>query len=267
MTTPESDRPAALREALAPGPGCPPLAELLDSHFGGAVGPRAEELRAHAAGCAACSAELTLAGAFDATPANAAEAQEIAWVAARIRQPAAMGESAAPPLARVLPMAPHAAKRARQAKSARRGAEMSLWNRWAAAALVVVGLGVAFEWAHRTIGAGPATSSGVASLDSDVVRGGTILLESPAGRQTRPVSEFAWRAVPGATSYRIEIRDGAGEAVWQGAAPTSRLATPPQLAALLETYVTYSWAVTALDGTENAVGHSPAVTFAIEPAR
>jgi hypothetical protein len=266
MTTPETDRRTPLREALEPGPGCPPLAELLDTHFNGGSGARAEELRAHAESCATCSAELALAGAFDATPASAAEAQEIAWVAARIQLPTAAKEGAAPPLARVLPIAPHAAKHARLARSARGGAEMSLWNRWAAAALVVVGLGVAFEWAHRTIGSVPALPGGSGNLDPDVVRGGSILLESPVGRQTQRVTEFSWRPVPGATSYRIQIRDGAGEAVWQGLTPTARLATPPELAARLETYVTYAWSVTAFDGVESAVGHSPSVSFVIEPA-
>ncbi|MEO7974101.1 MAG: hypothetical protein ABIU84_11000, partial [Thermoanaerobaculia bacterium] len=159
-----------------------------------------------------------------------------------------------------------AAKRARKAKSARGAGEMSLWNRWAAAALIVVGLGVAFEWAHRTIGSSPQLPGGPNIVDSDVVRGGALLLESPVGRQTQSVKAFTWRALAGATSYRVEVRDVAGELVWQGLAATSRLETPSELAAQLQTYVSYSWSVTAFDAAQSAVGHSQSARFAVEPA-
>ena len=64
MTTSDFDRNQLLRQALQPEAGCPPLADLLEATFAGVEGPRAEELRAHAAACAACAGELALAGAL-----------------------------------------------------------------------------------------------------------------------------------------------------------------------------------------------------------
>ncbi len=279
MTTIDSDRNQLLRQALAPDAGCPPLAELLDVVVAGAANPRAESLRAHAAACSVCSAELALAGAFDETARSPAEAQEIAWVVEQLASPSASSARSSTPttptmpttsgvtpqMGRVLPMAEHAARR-RKSKSPGEAREMSLWNRWAAAALVIVGLGVAFEWAHRTIGGAPATSPRPGSFDSDVVRGGAIVLDSPLGRQARAVSEFAWRALPGAASYRLEVREAAGDLLWQGSAVGVRLETPADLAAKLETYVAYTWNVTALDAAQSAVGQSQSARFVVEPA-
>jgi hypothetical protein len=275
MKADDFDRDRALREALRPATACPPLAELAHAAFAGATTPANEALLAHAATCPACGAELALAGAFEASPRSAVEAEEIAWVAARMSPPRASDRAAgpaegatpqtgAPPMARVIPMDRH-----RERSRRRSSGEPSLWSRWAAAALIVVGLGFAFEWAHRTIGRGgpPALSPGGTSLDPDVVRGGAILLESPLGRQSEAVREFTWRPGEGAAAYRVEIRDLAGDLVWQGLSPAPRLATPPDLAAKLETYVAYAWTVTALDASQSPLGQSQSARFTIEPAR
>ena len=262
MTTTDSDANRLLRQALAPAPGCPPLAELLDAELAADASPRAEELRAHAAGCAACAAELALAGAFDATPRSAAEAQEIAWVAAQLQPLAAAAP--APAMARVLPMAPHAAKRA---KLARKSAGTPLWSRWAAAALVVVGLGLVFEWGHRSFA--PALPDRTGALSPDVVRSGEVRLDTPVGVvEVAGIAElpaFAWRPVAGAASYRLEVRDVADELLWQGSSTAAGLVAPPELRAKLQTLVTYRWNVTALDAAQSAIGHSAAASFRIEP--
>lgn len=270
MTTTDFDRDPLLREALQPASGCPPLVELLDAHFAAAASPRAEALRAHAAGCSACSAELALAGAFDAAPRSSTEAQEIAWVVAQLPSPAAAGRKApsepasTPQLARVLPMAPHAAKRA---KLARQSAGMSLASRWAAAALVIVGLGLAFEWGHRSFA--PALPDRSDALASDVVRSGEIRLDVPVGvvevAGIDALPPFAWRAIAGAASYRVEVRDVADELLWQGISTSTTLPPPPELRAKLATLVTYRWNVTALDAAQSAIGHSAAATFRVEP--
>lgn len=262
MTTIDSDANRLLRQALAPAPGCPPLAELLDAELSADTSPRSAELRAHAAGCAACAAELALAGAFDATPRSAAEAQEIAWVVAQLQpMPAA---APAPVMARVLPMAPHAAKRA---KLARQSAGMSLASRWAAAALVIVGLGLVFEWGHRSFA--PALPDRTDALSSDVVRSGEVRLDAPVGVvEVAGIAElpaFAWRPVAAAASYRVEVRDVAGDLIWQGTATGPTLAVPGELAAKLETLVTYRWNVTALDAAQSAIGHSAMASFRVEP--
>ncbi len=272
MTTLEFNRNQLLRQALEPGSECPPLAELLDAAFAGANGAtsaEAEALRAHAAGCSACAAELALAGAFDAAAKGPAEAQEIAWVAAQLQPPAATSSlaSPAPQLARVLPMAPHAAKRARRSGTVREATGMPLWNRWAAAALVVIGLGFAFEWAHRSLA--PALPGRPDALSSDIVRSGEVRLDAPVGVLSASGAEqlppFAWRAVAGAASYRIELRDVGGDLLWQGESATTTLLAPAELRAKVETFVTYRWNVTALDASASALAHSAAASFRIEP--
>lgn len=270
MTTIDSDANRLLRQALAPAPGCPPLAELLDAKLAADASPRSAELRAHAVGCAACAAELALVGAFDATPRSAAEAQEIAWVAAQLQPLAAVAPAPAPApapkpeMARVLPMAPHAAKRAKLARQMR---EPSLWSRWAAAALVVVGLGLVFEWGHRSFA--PALPDRPDALSPDVVRSGEVRLDAPVGVvEVAGIAElppFAWRPVAGAASYRLEVRDVADELVWQGSSRAAELAAPPELRAKLQTLVTYRWSITALDAAQSAIGHSAAATFRVEP--
>lgn len=264
MTTTDSNANRLLREALAPAPGCPPLAELLDAVLAADASPRSEELRAHAAGCSGCAAELALAGAFDATPRSAAEAQEIAWVAAQLQPLPAKAPAPEPPMARVLPMAPHAAKRAKLARQMR---EPSLWSRWAAAALVIVGLGLVFEWGHRSFA--PALPDRADALSPDVVRSGEVRLDAPVGVvEVAGIAElppFAWRPVAGAASYRLEVRDVAGDLIWQGTATGATLAVPGELAAKLATLVTYRWNVTALDAAQSAIGHSAPASFRIEP--
>lgn len=268
MKNTDFDRNHLLRRALQPGTACPPLAELLDAHFTGAADPRAEALRLHAAECPACGGELALAGAFDATPKSPAEAEEIAWVAAQLRGPAAgslAAEVAPPPqLARVLPMAPHAAKRARLA---RQSAGTPLWSRWAAAALLVVGLGIAFEWGHRSFA--PALPDRPDVYSPDVVRSGEVRLLAPAGvldvAGVDALPPFSWRPVAGAVSYRVELRDVADELLWQGISTGTTLAAPPELLAQLATLVTYRWNVTAFDAAQSDIGHSPAASFRVEP--
>lgn len=281
MTASESDRNQILRQALLPGAGCPPLAELADAHFAGTATPAAEALRAHAAACSACAAELALAAAFDASPRSDAEAQEIAWVAGQVQLPISPTTAtpatpaptpapvppAEPQMARVLPISEMRAKRLR---AARQPGEMSLWNRWAAAALVVIGLGFAFEWAHRNLA--PALPDRSEAAISDVVRSGEVLLESPFGIVTATTTTgveqlppFVWRAVAGAASYRVEVRDVAGDLLWQGSSTATTLAAPPDLLAKLETLVTYRWTVTALDAAASAVAHSVPASFRLEP--
>lgn len=268
MTAIESDRNPLLRQALQPATGCPPLAELLDARFADPATPEIAALRAHAAGCSACGAELALAGAFDAAPRNTAEAAEIAWVASRLESSmpaqAASPTPQAPPMARVLPMAE---MRARRSQAARAAAGTALWQRWAAAAMVVLGLGFAFEWAHRNLA--PALPGRPDAPSTDVVRSAEVRIEGPVGVLSASGAEqlppFAWRAVAGAASYRVELRDVGGDLVWQGASATSSLVAPAELRAKLATFVTYRWNVTALDASAGALAHSAPASFRIEP--
>ncbi|MEO8274952.1 MAG: hypothetical protein ABI639_01960 [Thermoanaerobaculia bacterium] len=265
MNTTDFDRDRSLRAALQPDADCPQLPALVEAALSGWTSADSPALREHATGCAACAAELDLLAAFDGTARNSTEGTDIAWVAGRIRIGAVPGSTSAaetPSLAKVLPIS------AGRAKRAKTHGEMPLSRRWAAAALVVLGLGVAFEWAHRNFGVVPPSLPGTSSsLDPTVVRGGEIVLESPQGEiAAETLREFAWRGVPGAASYRLEIRDVAGEILWQGSETANRLRVSPELAAKLATYVTYRWNVTALDVAGSALAHSATGTFALDPS-
>ena len=69
---------------------------------------------------------------------------------------------------------------------------------------------------------------------SDVVRSGEVLLDSPFGvvatTGVEQLPPFVWRAVAGAASYRVEVRDVAGDLLWQGSSTATTLAAPPDLA-------------------------------------
>lgn len=266
MNASEFDRNRLLRNALQPEAGCPSLAELAEAVLASATTPEAEALRAHSVRCSACLAELELAEAFDAAPRDASEAEEIARIAEQLNDlkgaPAAPKlPAAAPQMARVLPMA---ALRSSREQRSRRPAETPLWSRWAAAALVVIGLGFAFEWAHRSLS--PALPN---APDSDVVRSGEVLLDSPIGKLPHPRTEtppvFSWRAIVGATTYRVEVRDVAGDLVWQGVSSTTTLSASPELVERLQSFVTYRWNVTALDAADSVVAHSAPASFLVEP--
>ena len=78
--------------------------------------------------------------------------------------------------------------------------------------------------------------------------------------ETKP-SEFRWRAVAGAASYRVELRDVAGDLVASAESRAPRLALEGELARRLESRVTYSWTVTARDAAGIEVARSAAAVF------
>lgn len=264
MNTPNSGRDALLLEALEPTAACPPLAELIEAGFSEFAGSRGEEIRSHAESCSRCSAELALAGAFDATPRNAAEAVEIAQVVAGLENPVRVAEAARPPLARVLPMAPHRERRARQVASSTGGA---LWQKWAAAALVVIGLGLLFEWGHQSFG--PSLPGRDGTIDADVVRSGELRILAPAGileiAGAAALPEFAWQPLAGVRSYRVELVDVGGEVLWMGESAEPRLVPSEKLRSAIETFVTYRLRITPLDGAKRPLAAAASSSFRIEP--
>jgi hypothetical protein len=230
-----------LREALARPAGCPPLERLIDAAFAPRPNEAERALLDHASACVACAGELELARAFDGEGRSAEESAEIAWIASHVDVAAGRkGADALAPLARVLPMR-------RPAKRRESATTSAPWPRWAAAALVLVGLGVALRW-----NAAPRPPSLPDGPISDVVRGAELVLEGPVGDADGEPREFRWRAVAGAESYRLEVRDVAGELLYAAESRGTVLATPAELADTLESRVSYSWTVVArgAGGTE-----------------
>jgi hypothetical protein len=239
------------KDALGRGAGCPPIERLVDAAF--AEEPTAEEraLLAHASGCAACAAELELAGAFTGAARSAGEAEEIAWIESRVDVAKALPErgskgAESPSLARVLPM------RRKESKPQAPAA----WTRWAAAALILVGIGVTLRYSGPA--RPPALPDGPAT---DLVRGGQLFLEGPVGELAVRPARFDWQSVPGAVSYVLEVRDVAGDLVERAETGASALETAGPFASRLESHVSYSWIVVARDAAGLEIARSSPAIF------
>lgn len=246
-----------LREAWTdPAAGCPPPeAWLADEQA--ALGPEARErLAAHLAGCPACQAERELAAAFDA--GGAAEGGDVDWVVARLRRgpsaapavpPAAVG-SGNEPLAPVVSLAE------------RRRTRSATWLRLAAAAAVVLGIGLAVQTLHVPRPPAPPAEG--------VVRSGAVEAVAPVGEVGELPRELRWEAVPGARTYRIRVETPAGDPLWQDEVPgagdmTAHIDLPEETRARMRRAVAYRWTVQALDAGGTVLAASEPVTFRVAP--
>jgi hypothetical protein len=231
---PPHEDPELLARALARGPECPPLERLAELVHGEVAAAERAALEAHAAACPACAAELELARAFDPAAADAGEAAEIDGVVATLVGRRAPG--------RVLEFRGRRERRAGSATS-------PVWLRWAAAALVVVGLGVALQTVRRAL---PPEIAG--PVDGDVFRGGELSAIAPVGELAEAPGELAFESGAGAARYRVELLDVAGATLWSAEVPASPARLDESARALLRPRATYAWRVVALaaDGAELA---------------
>jgi hypothetical protein len=231
---PPHEDPELLARALARGPECPPLERLAELVHGEVPAAERARIEAHAAACPVCAAELELARAFEPAAADAGEAAAIEGVVATLSGPAIPG--------RVLEFRGRRERRPGSATS-------PAWLRWAAAALVVVGLGVALQTARQAL---PPEIAG--PVDGDVVRGGELAVIAPVGEVAAVPGELAFESAAGAARYRVELVDVAGATLWSAEAAASPVRLDESARALLRPHATYAWRVVALaaDGAELA---------------
>ena len=247
-----------LREAWTdPAAGCPPPEAWLAEEQAALRPEERERLAAHLTGCPACQAERELAAAFDA--GGAAEGQgDVDWVVARLRgEPSAVpagrpaaGGSGNEPLAPVVSLAE------------RRRTRSATWLRLAAAAAVVLGIGLAVQTLH--VPGPPAPPA------QGVVRSGAIEAVAPVGEVGELPRELRWEAVPEARTYRIRIETPARDPLWQGEVAraddmTARIDLPEETRARMRRAVTYRWTVEALDARGSVLAASEPVTFRAAP--
>ncbi|MGE0641398.1 MAG: hypothetical protein AB7G12_02470 [Thermoanaerobaculia bacterium] len=239
-----------MRELLTPAADCPPLERLIDALFAAEATAEQRQLLEHAAGCASCAAEIELAGGFDAEPRSEAEAVEMAEVSRLLE---ARRGAAAPVSqgARILPM------RERRIPASRVAPR---WSRWAAAAMIVLGIGLALRLGGPD--APPALPGG---SSSGIVRGSDLVLVAPVGELAGQPDRFVWQAVPSATRYRVELRDVVGDPLWSGEATGTELALPQEARPRIESMVSYQWTVIAYDGEERVVARATPATFRFRP--
>ena len=254
-------RPLAewLRDAWAdPAAGCPPPEAWLADEQAALGAAERERLRVHLAGCPACQSEQELAAAFDA--GGGAAGEDVDRVVARLRGPglreeramARAGEGNAPP-APVVSLAD------------RRPSRRATWLRLAAAAAVVLGLGLAFQTLYTP--APPAPPS------AEVVRGGTIETLAPAGEVGEVPGALRWEGARGARAYRVRIETVTGEVLWQaeveaetaGGDMTAGMGVPEDVRARMTRAVTYRWTVQALDAAGRILAESEPAAFRATP--
>lgn len=232
-----------LDAALRAGDGCPATARLAAAAAGELAADELRALEAHAAGCAACAAELELARGFFEPAAASAELDELL-----ARLPARPGAPA--PSARILPM------------RSRPGARPARRVAWAAAASVL--LAVALGVVALRDGSAPGLPD--RPLD-DVVRGGRIDWTTALGTLPAAPGRLAWGAVAGADRYRVEIFGVDALPIAAAEVERAEWTLAPGDRGRLETHVTYRVRVVALDPSGAELAASDFAELRIEPPR
>lgn len=96
--------------------------------------------------------------------------------------------------------------------------------------------------ASLVLAAGLAYVASAPRPSTETVRGASVALSPPVGATlARPPARFSWPEQPGASGYRVELRNAAGETVWLGPWELGASAElPAEIAARLEPG-TYLW--------------------------
>jgi hypothetical protein len=123
----------------------------------------------------------------------------------------------------------------------------------AAAALLLSTVPVVFE---------PACSSQPPSAAPAAVqpRASGLALIAPAGEATGRI-EFQWQPSDVAASYRVRFIDGREREIYTAELKETRHTLPSSVLDQMETTVTYSWRVDALDQDGNVIETTRAVSF------
>ncbi len=231
-----------------PAAGCPPPEAWLEEELAARTPAERRRLDAHAAHCPACTAERDLARTFDAGPqAAGVRPEDVAFVVSRLAaaSPVRVPE---PAPAKVVPF-----------PARRQPAQNPLW-RLAAAAVLVVAAGLAFQLSRPGAPPLPAPESG------GVVRGGEVEAVSPLGEVAEIPAELRWTPRSGATSYRVRLSTVDDTVLWNAtvAAPPARL--PAEVTRTLHRAVVYLWSVEALGPAGERLGGSEPARFRARPA-
>jgi hypothetical protein len=241
-----------LRLAWAGGDaGCPAPESFLPEELADLTPEQRRLLDAHADRCPACAAERELAAGF---VADAAPAADVGWVVERLRAGGggvAGAEPARPPmgvgggngpLADVVPF---------------RGRRVTTWVRLAAAAALVVAVGITFQTLRSPSLPPPP--------DAGEVRSGLVEPLAPQGELAALPGELRWRPFAGAVRYRVRLQAADGETIWEGEASGPSATLPAEVMGELQRAVAYSWTVEALSATGTSLARSGDVPFRVAP--
>jgi hypothetical protein len=237
----------AVRAALSGNRAeCPSVERVHGAVAGHGTAAERSVVLEHAKSCAVCAAEMKLAEEFERTH-SAAESAAIDGVLAGVTRPYE-GPAGRPAVARrtgaASPPDRHKIRR------------VASWA-FAAAAALLLAVTLYSQFAgSRPSPFDPGNSGGG-------VRSVEIQLLAPLGEVPPGTLELRWSAVPGATSYRVEIYSADGRKVEERTLTETRLQiTASESGPILPSSV-YSWHVQAEDASGKVVGNSETRKFSV----
>jgi hypothetical protein len=228
------------QSAVSSTEDCLPLEVLERMTENSTADPKAA---AHLAECPHCQTELSLLKNFEASVPSANEGAAVAWIAAQLERK--QNVPVMKPVARV-----------------------SFWRSMfrvpylagAAALAVVLGLGISL---HHSSSQDGISRIGGGSIGSTEFRTGAIHFLSPVGDLNQAPSEFRWEALPGADSYKVELRDAIGTVLASAKIKQNVLIVTSEMKANMTSGKPLKWKVTALDASGKEIANSTGGDFKV----
>jgi hypothetical protein len=238
--------------------GCPPPEAFLEAEMETLSPDARRALDEHAAHCPACAAERDLARLFDAAPEEAdVRPEDLDFVVSRLAEASPVRETNVVPFPG--PRRAEAVDSIGAPEAPRSRRESRSFLRFAAAALLVIGLGLGYR-AFQSPGPDlPEPPTG------EVMRGGEVEVVAPVGEVGEIPAELRWVLVDRAASYRVRITAVDGSVLWEDIASTSPVRLPADVAGRLHRAVVYTWTVEALDPNGARLASSEPVRFKVRP--
>ncbi|HST76910.1 MAG TPA: hypothetical protein VLN58_00320 [Verrucomicrobiae bacterium] len=217
------------QEAVAATKDCPTLEVLEQVMEQSSLDPKTA---AHLAECPHCQSEIAMLRSFESSSPSENEGAAVAWIAAQLERnqkaPAARSSAKVVPFWRAMFRLPYMTA--------------------AAALAVAVTLGVSLY--HSDNGRPP-----IHAPQYGIYRSGEIKLTTPSDLN-QPPAQLTWEALPGASSYSVEVDDVTGDKIWESKSTTNSIKLDPDLKAKMVPGKPLKWSVTAVDtnGKEFATG-------------
>jgi len=197
----------------------------------------------HLSGCAHCQTELAMLKSFEQSTPSASEGAAVAWIAAQLERqqnaPVAQQKIARVPFWRTMFRVPYLAGAA------------------ALAAVLILGVSL---YNRDSDGPGKLNSG----IGSGQFRSGAIHLVSPVSDIPQAPTEFRWDAVPGASSYSVEIKDVAGVTLATAKSTQNVLPVTPEMRGNMLSGKPLKWKVTALDAAGKEIANSSTEQFKVK---
>jgi hypothetical protein len=226
------------QEAASATAECLPLEVLEQMTENASADPKAA---AHLAECAHCQTELAMLKNFEQATPSADEGAAVAWIAAQLERqqsaPVAQQKIARVPFWRTMFRVPYLAGAA------------------ALAAVLIFGISLYH-----------GNSDGPSKINPGIGSGqfrGSIHLLSPIADQSNAPAEFHWDAVPGASSYQVELKDVAGITLASANSTQNALPVTREMRANMISGKPLKWQVTAMDANGKEIANSNAEQFKI----